>query len=565
MISLRTGNPCYFQYVQIKEIHKDKKTITFYDGKSQFTKSYLSFYKLSKEKITDVGEKTTRLKLSEAIANKFIDQGCFEHSLQIRMQAAQSISVDGPLANIHLQAEDLKLGFRLQPVDTSLFKNQSLTVQNQTFIDGSTKLHIEGKLSHPVREQLQNTLNRVKQNPENFFEYLPKGFCTKVKVTQETTTFYGRTEKEGTKFEGPFSSDVPNYGYQNMYGSKEIVIHFEGIGKVRIGNDEFLTLRNRIQIDLDAGITKENAAEKLHIIFASLGLGAVSSSPRGEDIERIKVMQLFRVFYPRKAYDFERDSNSFEESIDSLKIRIIAKVPDMESKFKNYLNQMVPQEVYPGQSIWAVKGLAEEVRKEGGLGLMSGLYDVSFDVAMTRIISILKTGALSTLDRFQAGIIAPGASTDTDLRNGGADQVFTRLITDNMSMDPEDYLLAGNVQILYDLDLVGRGGFAYSADKFGTKEQSDYQNRPNIIELTQKLKAGSPKEYISNEVCIKNRIPPKFIKGVMVKDQTQKDQLVAALRTAGLMTPNKDGEECINLIPIDKFIHIGNFKKEYWA
>ena len=68
----------------------------------------------------------------------------------------------------------------------------------------------------------------------------------------------------------------------------------------------------------------------------------------------------------------------------------------------------------------------------------------------------------------------------------------------------------------------------------------------------------------ANEVCVRHRIPPKFIKGFVLQTSHQREELVKGLRTAGLITQNHLGQECVNLIPIDKFIHVGNFKKEYW-
>lgn len=226
---------------------------------------------------------------------------------------------------------------------------------------------------------------------------------------------------------------------------------------------------------------------------------------------------------------------------------------------------MYQQEVYPGQFIWAINGLAAEVKKRGGLGLLAGLTANDFAQATTRFASILKSGSLSTLDRFEVGMIAKGASAEADIRCGGAESVFARLVTANMQRDPTAYQLAGQMQILYDLKLVERVGYNYGQDTYGSKEMTRYVDRPSILELTELCAADKSRWYKENEVCIRNRVPPQYIKGVMVKTSEQKEALCKTLRKEGLIRLNDQSQECINGIPIDQFIHVGDFKPEYWA
>ena len=196
---------------------------------------------------------------------------------------------------------------------------------------------------------------------------------------------------------------------------------------------------------------------------------------------------------------------------------------------------------------------------------MAGVYGNDFNDSVNRFISMLQTGSMSTLDRFQAGIIAAGASCDEDLKSGGAESVFTRLVTDNMPKDPNSYALNGKMQILYDLDLVERVGFVYSVDAYGTKDEMMYQYRPSVIEVAKLCESAPSLDYTSNEVCIRNRAPPESMKGVMVQNIGEKDALINALKLEGLITLDTKGRECINDIPIDQFIHIGEFKAEYWT
>lgn len=535
------------------------------------------------ENIKNPEDKTTLLSVSERVAQSYI-QTDFQKTLAIRMETAKKIGPSSPFSDFHLKLSKAhpKFGLRLQPLDTSLFKNHTLTVQKRTYTDGihqTTKLRVNTKLSHPARNQIQRSIEQLKNNPnhqEALLSVLPAGFCKGVKVTEELSGYYRKLDSS-QNMEGDFSSDQnQGIGFKtNLVQVRDEkgklqpiqipflshVIEFEGVGKVIIGNNPSLVSEfNQLSIELDSNITDEEAASKLHIIFAALGLSTVSSTARSEDIERIKILQLFRGYYPKEAFGFEKEAQTFEESIESLQKRILEKVPQMKLEFERFADQpdlMYQQEVYPGQYVWSIKGLADEARDVGALVLMSGVGTLSdtFDVAVKRIISMVETGPMSTQDRLHAGMIINGFSSDSDLISGGAESVFTRMVTKSMSKNLKAYPLAGKIQILYDLDIVERVGFAYSHDEFGTKDPKTYSYRPNIVELTESASK-------LNEVCIRNHISPKFIKGVIVANDDEKKKLIDAFR-AGNLLEGQPGSESIHGISINKFIHVGQLKPEY--
>lgn len=519
-------------------------------------------------------DKMTLLTVCEKVAQTYIKNQQFEKAFQIRIKTAQAIIPASPLAKLHhnLGKAHPLLGLRIQSVGTSLFKNHTLAIQKRNYGNQNTQLHVTAKLSHPARAQITATLNRIQSNPKELLEILPAGFCSDINVYSEDCLYHGRAHVGSNHWTGPFSSTANGFTLSGVANSSQPiqVIEFKGVGKIKIGKEEKIRAEyNKITIELDPSIPDAYAAAKLNMLFATLGLGTISSTSRPEDTERVKVMQLFRAYYPKEAYHFERDAKSFEESVESLKARIEFKVPDMKKKFKHYLIDypylMYKQEVYPGQTIWAIQGLAQEARKAGALGLMAGVGNGSETIQEVnkRIISILKIGALSTQDRFQAGITAYGASSPEDLRSGGGESVFTRMITKGMQNETA-FSLQGQMQILYDLSLVERVGYAYSTDKYGTKEPTDYQNRSNIIELVKKIERH-PTCYKGNEVCIRHRIPPQYIRGIKVNNENDKLELIAALKSEGLLTKNAGGKDCVNGILVDKFIVVGPFfKAHYW-
>ena len=535
------------------------------------------------QKSVDPESKTALFFAAELIASEAIKLGDLQSATAIRMEVAKKISPAPPLGDLKtlLAKEDPKLGLKIYPVDTTLFKNHTLSIQRRTFGPGDTRLHLEARLGHPARDKLQKSLDLIKTKPNDLLGELPSGFCTGITIEQMEICYLGRAEKNGKPFSGDFSHDAKNgYIVQAKYNgtyapAQEMVIRFEGVGSIKIGISTpvlYRSLYNRITIDLEPHITEDEAVAKVMIMLSALGLEAAASSPRPEDEEKVKLLQLFHILYPREAYAIERDEKLMNGSLEALKRAIETKVLDMKVKFKTYLQDhpdlMYKQEVYPGQSVWAIKGIAEEVKKEGALGLMAGIGGATFEGAVGSFASMLKHGALSSDDRFEKGIIVAGGSSGEDLRTGGGEYVFSRLIMDNMTKDPSSYTLNGQFQVLYDLELIERAGLIYDSDKFGSKEESTYtgSERKSAVELAKTIKYNSSYyvDYKGNEVCLRNRVGPQYMKGVLVASDYQKTQMIQLLKADGLVTLNTSGVECINGIPIDQFIHVGEFKKEYW-
>jgi len=200
--------------------------------------------------------------------------------------------------------------------------------------------------------------------------------------------------------------------------------------------------------------------------------------------------------------------------------------------------------------------------------------------------------------RFEAGNIVYGISSQTDLEKGGGQGSFTKVIT-KKSIDEADEInnfpLKGKLQILYDLEPTARGGYGYDDDQCGTKAPEEYANRNTLTHLTDIIQKDKYAR-IANEYLVKNRIPPTYIRGIVVQDDNdqimlhfagelkpltgaeKKKALIEKLADAKMIT-NARGEILsqmllplykskdlyINGTSVDKFIHVDNsFKTEYW-
>jgi hypothetical protein len=227
-------------------------------------------------------------------------------------------------------------------------------------------------------------------------------------------------------------------------------------------------------------------------------------------------------------------------------------------------------EILPGMTVPVISEISDQMRKAGAIGLMAGVgtpRNTTEDVAQS-VAQIIAHGALSSQNRLEAGMMKLGASSMLDLASGGGDQVFTRLVTNALIDIPIDEFssLSGNMQMLYDLDVVNYGAYGYREDRFGVKNPlcgynyKFYENRDNLIQLTKEI--DQTDSY--NEVMIKNRIPPSAIRGVVVENEKAKAILINTLMESGLIN-FVSGRHMICGKDVDDFIHVGSrFDRKSW-
>jgi hypothetical protein len=116
------------------------------------------------------------------------------------------------------------------------------------------------------------------------------------------------------------------------------------------------------------------------------------------------------------------------------------------------------------------------------------------------------------------------------------------------------------------LEVLNRGGYGFPTDVFGVKNSNNpqyeyYEQRNNLVKFTNEID-----DNIDNEVMVKNRIGPEFIKGFTVANQYDKSMLMQKLRTEGLVELRGNVEYIIGKNkPLEDFISIGNhFSQNMW-
>lgn len=452
-------------------------------------------------------------------------------------------------------------GAHFSGLDTGKVKGGSVRGFNRK-IDNEEMIQMEFKLSKFARHDLQKQLIDIQNNQAAFEASLPAELKGKVRITRVPDAFVGKNPT------GSFDADSGYCPGSKNVGAKALQFEFEGVGTVLIGNTPtYGCLYNNVKVLVKAGQPEGKAQAQIHQMLTMLGVGPVMNSQRPQDDERMKMAQIFRAYMPKEAIKMERTKEFYELPTEELGKKIVEDFPEMAALFEKYKNnpQLIQKvENYNGKSVWALTDISLQMKANGAFGLMAGVGKANdTDGAAATIALIVKNGGMASQDRFQAGLFAKGASSETDLKSGGGDHVFTRLINEKLkdtSLETWNFPWQGEFQVLYDLDAVNTGAYAFRSDKYGVRKPSDpdyeeyYANRANLIDF-----AGEVSER-ANEVMVNNYIPPTLIRGIVCQTQTQKDTLINKLTSENIIVNGM-----MNGKPADQFIHVAlNFKKEMW-
>lgn len=516
---------------------------------------------------------TTLHKLYDKAAEILIEEGRINEAFKARAMAAEKIvypdthplhQMNQAIAKGAGKQKIPDFGAHFSEMDSGTVKGGNLRAWTRR-MEGKETNCFEFKLCPYARNDFQYMYTLIQQNQEEFKNSLP-GLLRDKEMTLTTVPQYYRKKNE----EGDFSTEE---GINPWY-AQAIQIEFKGIGKVHIGNSpEVGCMINEVNVELDAELPAGEGLKALHQMMAVLGCGPVVGAQREEDRRRLQVAQIFRAYFPKHAICMEQAKEFYELPVDDLIEKIHQEFPEVKDSgiFQKYLKDhpelLKLEEIYPGRSIWCLADLAEQIKEKGGIGLMQGVGQSSFNDAVDSLIPILTKGNLSTQDRFLAGLIIYGASSSEDLASGGGDQSFTRMITKNLeNKDINEFRFHGNIQVLWDMSVVNRVSYGFEIDTYGVKNTQDkgylkYASRQNLMELAETLKSDA---YL-NEVMVKNRMAPDFIRGLVVQSDEERERLIDRLKNVEGLITLESGEERINGLPLDKFIYTAKqFGRHMW-
>jgi hypothetical protein len=282
------------------------------------------------------------------------------------------------------------------------------------------------------------------------------------------------------------------------------------------------------------------------------------------DLERLKIGSLFRTFFPKEATLLERTKEFFELPISLLKNVIIDRAPDMKEIFEEYIPKFKPFEIFPGRIRYGIEGIGQSCSEMGARALISSLIirESGEQARLERIGSILKMGMLSSEMRYANGVNSHGLSPGADLETGGSDSIFTQLVTvenyQEQTPAVDEFNYFDDIAFVFDPSILDTLTYQYDIDSYGTRsllygQFSKYLHRPTVFDFVSNQRQDFDS---SNELMVKDRIPPPYIIGIVVSDEALAQQLPRYLKKNGFTRTEPDGTETIFNIPLEQFIHL---------
>ncbi|PWU13689.1 MAG: hypothetical protein C5B45_05715 [Chlamydiae bacterium] len=470
--------------------------------------------------------------------------------------------IDENKVSLYNQEKEYDFGSHFHGYGKGLVKGANLAFRTVT-IDSKEFTECEFKVNHVFREKLQETINQ-------FQKLKASEICDILQLSGSHAKSLS-IEKYKEDFEGKDS-------FKEIYR-----IAVSGLGQITIGasRDHSPNIFDRVVILLDA----EKTLFDLHELLSLMNLDTALISSSKDDLDRLKMGHLFRIFFPREATSFERSEDFFSLSTQELLDQMIEKAPQMKEIYNRYFDQIEEAEILPGRVRYKIKGLTNEIQKLGGRYLTAALTgSYSMQDMYQRAASMLSMGMLSQeiRDKYKVGEGGLGGSYDA----GAADSVFTQMLTKKDEIpggfDTSNLAYQSRVRVLISLDALETGTYQHFDDDLGVRLTDEnqsimslifngtYSNRSSISEFTTMIqqkrsdedpwtKWNSDKDWNSHEIMLKERIAPSYFEGFLVNDEETRDGLLNHLRTCNLVQKDSLHRETIQGHLVKDFIRISSF------
>jgi hypothetical protein len=280
------------------------------------------------------------------------------------------------------------------------------------------------------------------------------------------------------------------------------------------------------------------AAQAFRGLTKDLGIEDVLAEPSVEDERLLKLSRLAWQQCPQELAQLAGDPLHR----DTFALEGVLKTAGIDPA---RADKMIPQEVYPGYKTYVEPGISKEYRKLGAKYLWAGVGSDVQNVA--NMLGVSDTnGMLSTLRRYQNGMIGKGISEGSDIETGGADNALVRLATKNTvgSEKYSDALGGSGYRICYDLkELERTDWYAYNGDQFGTARGSAFDNRKSSTDIISSIVRSWSS---SNEFMFRRGVSLQNLFEVNADSDYERDALIAELKRKGIQE--------VNGIPVDKLV-----------
>lgn len=277
----------------------------------------------------------------------------------------------------------------------------------------------------------------------------------------------------------------------------------------------------RVRVYGDGASLNAHMAEAI----ASAGLGPVFEDSTTTTQARANQMRTLWQRDPKQAQEFAQVSiDKLPQSKLDAALRAVGVDPKKAAAMES-------REVFPGHFTAVNPAQADEYRKLGVKYLFAGVGSLE---SMVKILT--GDGLMSTLERFDRGILVSGASSAQDIESGGADYVFTRMVTKDAGTTRIDHAFAaGQYQIQIDPQILERTDwFAYASDTYGNTQSSSFTDRQYGEDLVKSLVRYGSSYATDNEVMFNRGISTESFSGILTQSEHARSELITALRDAGV-------------------------------
>lgn len=284
----------------------------------------------------------------------------------------------------------------------------------------------------------------------------------------------------------------------------------------------------------------KKATQEIQATLKKLGLEGVTKDPTPEDEVHLRARTALRQMNPAKAEELRKEKDPKKVYAELAKLGVTT----------DDLKGMTREEVFPGFHTYVDKKAAKAYKDAGAAYLYHGITGGAggFTGKIDRLLAMLDGGGLqATKYRYNNGKFAGGASSSSDMGTGGADSVFLGLVTDHAKKNSSDFNGWGPPYLLFDQEIMGRRDwYGRTSDTFGDTSPAHVKSEKGAVDFVKHLNGAG--YYSSNELMFRGGVPTTAMRGIAVKNTTQRGQVINALKAKGYHT--------INGVPVEKFVQV---------
>lgn len=359
--------------------------------------------------------------------------------------------------------------------------------------------------------------------------------------------------------EGLFS---PSFGMLTGIGSDRKIQVAKGV-TVYIGAEEaywnnYTLLRVECQKDVPS--------QRVHEVLSRLGLPMALLPSRREDRRNQALSAALSFHFPQKAHTESHERKDPEALFRSLS-------EEEQAIVRATADEMRVTQVDEGHFELSLPSLPDKVRELGGrsLGTFVGIGG-SFKEQAGIVLRILKSGFLSSKERYERGILGYGCAPLRNYLAGSGNQVFTRMFSRTIyekGFDIDDFPVNGRLLFILDLQALERLPYGYLRDVAGVRNPhyratQYYAQKQEVITDLRGSKAmqeerRNPLEFMKHlledpfplhEIMFDQSLSARYIRHIVVRTDLEKVELMLFLGEKGI--------EYINGIALKDVIIVSN-------